>query len=286
VATQTVRLGHLEQDFGGGFTLHFPRDYILSSPHERHRRRPEISKLWIFALLVAVFAVYAPTLGNDFTLDDKSIARTTLPNGQPNVMVAEVRPLSEYFASGYWTGYSGKKSSLYRPFTVLSYAMTNAWFGTAATTHHLINIFLHVWAVLLAFLLLTRLSIRRFPALFGSAAFGLNAIHSEVVAGIVGRAELLAFCLGAQALLFLAFCSKESALAWAPSSPSMRLPTTSPTNAASPADEFWPFSPSRSHRSSPSRFSETPRSAKSRRSFTTTQTHSHTSTRRHASSPA
>lgn len=204
------------------------------------RHRPELSKLWIFALLVAVFAVYAPTLGNDFTLDDKSIARTTLPNGQPNVMVAEVRPLSEYFTSGYWTGYSGKKSSLYRPFTVLSYAMTNAWFGAAATTHHLINIFLHVWAVLLAFLLLTRLSIRRFPALFGSAAFGLNAIHSEVVAGIVGRAELLAFCLGAQALLllfpktlpsrnvrisktaasaallFLAFCSKESALAWAP----------------------------------------------------------------------
>ncbi|MFQ5507456.1 MAG: protein O-mannosyl-transferase TMTC1-related protein, partial [Planctomycetota bacterium] len=85
-----------------------------------------------------------------------------------------------------------------------------------------------------------RLLAGRPASAIAASTFALHAIHSEVVAGIVGRAELLAFCFGAGALLggeqarrragaarallfggsavslFLAFCSKESAVAWAP----------------------------------------------------------------------
>lgn len=203
---------------------------------------PILPRIWVAVLLVTVFAVYAPSLGNGFALDDRLVVKTTLPSGEPNRMTAEVRPLSEYFTSGYWAGNPGERNSLYRPITILSYALTNAAFGETPLPHHLFNLLLHVWATWLALQILRRLLARgsTLPLLLGASVFGLHAIHSEVVAGIVGRAELFGFCFGAQALLWflsgrdrtgggritrwagsgtlllLAICSKESALAWAP----------------------------------------------------------------------
>jgi hypothetical protein len=63
----------------------------------------------------------------------------------------------------------------------------------------LINVLLHAWSVLLAFSLIARLTSRFYPALLGAAVFSLHALHSETVAGIVGRAELFGFCFRAQA---------------------------------------------------------------------------------------
>ena len=201
-----------------------------------------LPRSWIAALLVLVFAVYAPSLSNGFALDDQLIVATALPNGNPNGMTAELLPISDYFTAGYWEGNDGEQSPLFRPITILSYAVTNAAFHGAAFPHHLINVLLHVWATWLVLQLLLRMAPGRSGrlALIGAALFGLHAIHSEVIAGIVGRAELFGFCFGAQALtlflsgreysgagricrwsgcavlLLLAFCAKESALAWAP----------------------------------------------------------------------
>ncbi len=206
-----------------------------------------IHRAWVALLLVTVFAVYAPSLTNQYALDDGIVARATLPSGAPNRMTATLRPLPDYFTSGYWIGNDGELSPLFRPVTVLSYALTNlctggvsADPGTAAFAHHLLNVLLHVLATWLALRLLAPLVVRPWMALLAAAVFGLHAIHSEVVAGIVGRAELLGFCCGAGALLlclaghrhrgagrgirlgisavllFLAFCSKENAIAWAP----------------------------------------------------------------------
>ncbi len=199
------------------------------------------------ALFIIVLGVYAPSVMNQYALDDPLLAKAKLPGGDPNPMVAELRPLSDYFAANYWEGDHGTKTRLYRPVTILSYALTNELQGGVdadprleAVPHHLINVLLHAWSVLLAFSLIARLTSRFYPALLGAAVFGLHALHSETVAGIVGRAELFGFCFGAQALLFavssarccrapshlhalgagvllfMAFASKESALAWLP----------------------------------------------------------------------
>jgi tetratricopeptide (TPR) repeat protein len=187
-----------------------------------------MTRVALAAILLATLAVYWPATGNGFALDDPLQAAPMRPDGQPNAMVATLRPLRDYFAAHYWAG-AELPSRLYRPITVLGYALTNAA-GGGAFVHHLLNVLLHVWATGLVFALVRPFVRSAAPALVAAAAFGLHAVHSEVVAGIVGRAELLAFCGGAQALLlarggalarvgavllaFVAFAGKESALVW------------------------------------------------------------------------
>lgn len=180
-------------------------------------------------LFIAVFGLYAPTLRNGFALDDPLVASATLPSGEPNRMTGALRPLGEYFRANYWYGNDGQRSDLYRPLTILGFALTNA-ITHAAWPHHAINVLWKLLAVGIAWWLLSRV-VTPWPALIGAAWFGSHALHSEAVAGVVGRAELASFCaggvatvlllragfwswFGATVALFAALCSKESAVAW------------------------------------------------------------------------
>ncbi|MEZ5989257.1 MAG: DUF1736 domain-containing protein [Planctomycetota bacterium] len=200
------------------------------------------ARLWLAGIVLLVLGLYAPALGNGFVLDDTPIARATLPDGRPNPFVAELRPLGDYFAANYWEA-TGVGSPLYRPVTILHYALVHAVLVRGlgldeAFAQHLPNLLLHALACLLVYRLLRAAGARRTPGVVGALLFGLHPIHHEVVAGIVGRAELLAFVPGALAtllllrsrstqwtragprmalaalLLFVAFCAKESALGW------------------------------------------------------------------------
>jgi hypothetical protein len=195
---------------------------------------------WAMLLIVqvVVFATYAPSLGNGYTMDDRFIAMGQNA-GQIHPVIHELHGPSAYFTRHYWADHS-EWSALYRPVTVMSFAIRHALFGDAAWPAHLANILLHLIAVWLSYLLLRGLGGPPLAAVIGAAIFGLHAVRSEVVASVVGRAELLSFVFGAGALilllrsrpwkpwprisahlgssmlLFLAFCSKESSLAWIP----------------------------------------------------------------------
>lgn len=214
----------------------------MNAPRDSRRTR-----LWLAAVLLVGFAVYAPSIANDFTFDDAYYAKAIAPGGV-NPMVAELRPLHEYFAKPMGYGVHDNTRS-YRPVTVLSYAVIHRVFRTLDETapggvrdppwpQHLANALLHVLATLLVYLLTRRLT-SSVPALLAATVFSLHAIRSDVVASIVGRGELLGFVFGAGAMLlatwppnrervrramrltiatalaFLAFCSKENALGWA-----------------------------------------------------------------------
>lgn len=187
---------------------------------------------WLLpVVLVLTLAVAASSLGNGFTMDDRSVALGIRDDGQPNPRIHELQPLQVYFATHYWAD-KHEASRLYRPLTTLSFALRHAVAGDAPFLGHLANVLLHVLATWLVFVL-ARAFVEVPAAAAGAAVFGLHAIHSEVVASIVGRAELMAFCGGAGALVVLmrgrrprteaavagvlllaAFASKESALAW------------------------------------------------------------------------
>lgn len=203
---------------------------------------------WIHAALAAALLAtalaYVPALRVQFPLDDAYMAKATLPSGEPNPMIAELQPLSRYLRSHMWAGIGRPADPNYRPVAVASYALVYRLFGRASAAtplgeafpQHLVNVVLHLLAAWLAFRLLAALGAPPLAALLGAVVFALHPLRSEAVISIVGRAELLSFCFGAGATLlalraaapgaprgcgalaglafFLAFASKESALAW------------------------------------------------------------------------
>lgn len=132
--------------------------------------------------------------------------------------------------TGFWGDPGAESSGTYRPLTVLTLAFDHRLGGGRPWAFHLTNLLLHGLAVAVAFLVLAdRL---RDPVLSALAAllFGWHAVHTENVAGIVGRADVLATLLGLSAwalarrrrlgvalcagpALLLALLAKEGALA-------------------------------------------------------------------------
>lgn len=198
---------------------------------------------WIALLLmIGAAVVWLPVvLTSGFTLDDRLVALSVGDDGLVHPRIAELQPLSTYFSTHYW-GDTRVSDGLFRPFTILSFALRYAWFGDSSVVAHAINVALHAAAVVLSYALLRRLALGVLASVVGAAMFAVCAVHVEVVAGVVGRSELLAFTfgaggawlalpvgaraqtgralilrgLGAAICFFVAYGSKESAIAWAP----------------------------------------------------------------------
>jgi tetratricopeptide (TPR) repeat protein len=209
---------------------------IWSSPTRR------LQTLLLSLVLLASTLAHLPAWDNGYTMDDRPAAHPYLSEGVPNPRIASLQPLSVYFGTHYWHGHK-ESSPLYRPLTTLSFALVEASFGdggnrASARAQHILNIGLHVLATALVWLLLGALRAPPLWRALGALTFGTHVVRTEVVSGIVGRAELLAFVFGAlalhcvlrssrapalrcwlwrilaAALLFLGFSSKESGLAW------------------------------------------------------------------------
>jgi hypothetical protein len=214
---------------------------------------------WLLVVLTATLAVYAPSLANTFAFDDRFVAKAVFDSGAPNPTIRPLRSPFAFFGEGYWSAVDERSDRLYRPLTVLSFACVYHALGRHLAGHdrgddrelgealpqHAVNLLLHALAVWLAYRLLRGAGAARGPAVVGTAVFGLHAIHSEVVAALVGRAELLAFVTGtgmllcvrrrpvlAAVLLFAAACAKENGLVFAPIAAVWLVATGTPTRAA------------------------------------------------------
>ena len=145
-------------------------------------------------LLVAA-ALYANTLWGGFVLDDTLAVRL-------NPLIQSLDRVPELFVSDYWKPTT--KAGLYRPLTTLSYALNYAVAGDHPALYHGVNVLLHALNSALVLLLCLRLSGDRDVAAAAGLLFAAHAVHTEAVAGIVGRAELLsAFFFLSSLLLYL-----------------------------------------------------------------------------------
>jgi tetratricopeptide (TPR) repeat protein len=148
-----------------------------------------------FGLTLAVaVGAHAVTVGNDFVLDD---SRAVLGN---RCVVATPGPRCA-FASDFWGRPAAEVGRSYRPLTVLSFALDWRLGGGRPWLFHLANVLLHAATALLLFLLLLRLVADTVPAAAGAALFAALAIHSDAVAAVVGRADVLAALLVIASLL-------------------------------------------------------------------------------------
>ena len=132
---------------------------------------------------LAVVVAYANSLANGFAYDDVAIVRD-------DVRVHGLHHLAAVFSRPYWPNY-GRALGLYRPATTLAFAFEWTLGAGAPWLFHLANLALHAAVCVLLFLLLERL-VGQLGALLGALVFAVHPLHTEVVANIVGQAELLA----------------------------------------------------------------------------------------------
>ena len=168
---------------------------------------------------ILVFLVYGQTLFGDFVFDDRYI----ISYGH---LFENLNNLPQVVNMGYWTNESG----LYRPAVLITYALNYSFFGSGPFSFHLINLILYAWTGYLLYLLIRRLfNKEKLLAYLVPIIFLVLPIHTEVVANIVGRAEILALFFSLLAFLeiikkknniwliglwlFLALASKETAIA-------------------------------------------------------------------------
>ena len=138
--------------------------------------------------LLAV-CVYALALRNGYAIDDERLVwRNPIVHGFGN--------LRELLFGAYWQ----KSGELYRPVTLVSFALDWTVFGASPAAGHAVNVLLHAAVAVLVAALVLRLGGGVGPAAAAGAIFAVHPVHVEAVANLVGRSELLA------ALFVLAAC--------------------------------------------------------------------------------
>lgn len=140
---------------------------------------------WVLILLVAI--AYGNSLANEYALDDYSVI---LENTQTK---QGYHAFFKIFGSAYREGYMGNDNALYRPLSkamfALEYSMTQG-----PGLNHFMNVVLFGLSVVLLFRML-RLYLKGNPTIpfLASALFAVHPIHTEVVANIKGRDDILCF---------------------------------------------------------------------------------------------
>lgn len=184
------------------------------------QRDPAGRAVWPWPVLVTLLAaaVYANAVGNGFALDDVPLVRD-------NPTLRSVGDLPRLLVSPYWPD-SGRVSGLYRPVTTASLALNRALTGDGAAGFHVVNVGLHALVTCLVWVWARRAGVHYGTALLAAALFAVHPVHTEAVANIAGRAELLAalfvlaawlahlrgWTVAAAAGVLLAALSKEHAI--------------------------------------------------------------------------
>ena len=148
----------------------------------------------LVAILSIVFFVFANTLVNDYCMDDEIVTNNHPLTSQGISAIPEILK-SPYFKADVY-------SYEYRPIVHISFALEHQFLGESAGMSHFVNLILYMVLVLVVFTLLRELfpSVNEKILAVVTLLFALHPTHTEVVASIKNRDEILALLF-----TFLAF---------------------------------------------------------------------------------
>lgn len=138
------------------------------------------------AVFVLAFICYANTLGHAFVWDDVAL----VPDN-PRIRTLDWKTVEYLFKTDFWQG-DGTAGGLYRPLVRLSYHIDYQFYGLNAGRYHLTNVLYHAGVSLLSFLLVMMLLRQRWLALMTGLMFATLPLHTENVAWVAGRSDLMA----------------------------------------------------------------------------------------------
>lgn len=137
--------------------------------------------VFLFAWLL-----YANTLTNDFVWDDRTLIVENV-----DIRTLDAATINHLFTSHYWD-VTGRSGGLYRPLSALSLHVDYQLYGGDAMGFHATNATLNACASVLVFLLVLYTFGRLPLALVAALLFASLPLHTENVAWVAGRTDVLA----------------------------------------------------------------------------------------------
>lgn len=201
-----------------------------SSP-QGHQTPSYTATTWNLLVGIVAALLYLNTLGHDYTVDDTTVIRNNRFTTQG------LSGIDDIFSSSYRAGYWDRTEGLYRPLSVAMFAVEWAISPDNPFPGHLVNMLLYGLTAAVVLSLMRTLFSKTHPfiPLFITLLWVVHPIHTEVVANIKSRDEILSFLFGSTALfqfmrnrgqptLFqnaiacisfaLALLSKENSITW------------------------------------------------------------------------
>jgi hypothetical protein len=150
-------------------------------------------------IFIFSFCMYANSIKNNYAFDDDVIC-------QKNAYVQSgLHNVKEIFTKGYTYAFNGMNTDTYRPMTLLSTALEVSLYGNKPHRHHLINVLLFSLSCVVLYLLLRKIfsNYNFILPLIITLLYSAHPIHTEVVANIKSRDEILCFLFFVFSLYFM-----------------------------------------------------------------------------------
>ncbi len=156
----------------------------------------------LFLIFALTFLLYGNTIKNNYSLDDNYVTVTT-PENPNNPRIAKgLKGIPKIFSTHYME--SKEQTFEYRPLALTTFAIEYHFFGSNPHVSHFFNVLLYAISNMILFLVLLNL-FKNYDILFPlliTILFTAHPIHTEVVASIKSRDEILSFLFGISAMNF------------------------------------------------------------------------------------
>ncbi len=154
------------------------------------------TKYQLIILIILAFCLNVNTLSNEYAVDDN-------PMMAENSLVAKgVKGIPEILSTELFYGFKQNVNNLsearYRPFSLVVFALEHQFFGANPIISHLTNILFFIFLIAALYKLLqTQLFQKQnqYLAFFSCLLFVAHPIHTEVIANVKSRDELITFLL-------------------------------------------------------------------------------------------
>ncbi len=177
-------------------------------------------KWGILLCVVVALIIYAQSINFGYVLDDQIVITKNDYTKQGFEGIWEI------LSSESFEGYFGEQKDLvagarYRPLSIVSFAIEYALFGFNPHISHAINVLLYSLTLILLYYLIS-LMWPRFTndkwwlnlACWGTLLYAVHPLHTEVIANIKGRDEIMAFMFGLSSLIMLFYYLNKKSSIW------------------------------------------------------------------------
>jgi protein O-mannosyl-transferase len=160
----------------------------IAKPSSEPKVKFEVNYYAGIVIAAVTFLIYMNTFRLEYALDDTAAITD-------NKFVQQgISGIPDLMTTDFWH-FSGPALGYYRPLSLITFAVEYQFFGLSPHFSHFNNVLLFTITTFLLFLLMSRLFSGYnflFPFII-SLLFALHPIHTEIVANIKGRDELLSF---------------------------------------------------------------------------------------------